>query len=99
MGVSLDASTNEAYIVMNTSPPGNYINRFVQNVLPVVSDSTAPTGTLPATPLPGQLQTHKREIFQQLYNIVYALNTNQPKAAIVSIINNIIHKINTYPNF
>lgn len=100
MGIALDGSTNEAYIVLNTSPPGNYMGEFAQNVLPLVgSGQTKPSGTGTAVSLPGDLQTHKREIFQLLYNIVYALNTNQSKTLIISIINTIIGKINSYPNF
>lgn len=100
MGISFDGATNEAYVVMNTSPPGNYVGEFAQNVLPLLgSGQTKPTGTGTAVALPGDLQTHKREIFQQLYNIVYALNTNQSKTLIISIVNNIIRQINGYPNF
>jgi uncharacterized protein YkwD len=100
MGISLDSATNEAYVVMNTSPPGNYVGEFAQNVLPLVgSGQTKPTGTGTAVSLPGDLQTHKREIFQLLYNIVYAINTKQSKTLIISIVNTIIAKINSYPNF
>jgi len=96
ISVSIDIPSTEAYIVMNTSPPGNYIGEFDKNVLPLVGGQTlSPSGNV----LPPQLQTHKRIIFQALYNIVNAINTNQPKSLIISIINNIIHQINTYPNF
>jgi hypothetical protein len=100
MGIALDTLTKESYIVMNTSPPGNYTGEFAKNVLPLVgSGQTTPSGPGAAVALPGELQTHKRVIFQLLYNIVYALNTNQPKTLIISIINNIIQQINSYPNF
>jgi len=96
ISVSIDAASTEAYIVMNTSPPGNYVGDFAQNVLPLLAgQSTLP----PSVIIPAQLQTHKRIIFQELYNIVWAVNTNQPKSLIISIVNNIIHQINTYPNF
>jgi len=100
ISVSIDENTTEAYIVMNTAPPGNYIGEFAQNVLPLSGgNNTKPPGPAAATPLPDQLQTHKRILFQELYNIVYVINTNQPKALIISIINKIIHQVNTYPNF
>jgi hypothetical protein len=100
VSVSIDTSTNEAYIVMNTSPPGNYTGEFQQNVLPLLGGNQGlPTGPGAAVALSPPVQTHKRYIFQQLYNIIYAINTNQPKAVIISIINNIVHQINTYPNF
>jgi hypothetical protein len=97
IGISFDSATKEAYIVMNTSPPGNYVGEFAQNVLPLVQ--TGITGSAVASPLAPQLQTHKRFLYQQLYNIVYAINTNQPKSVIIGIINNIISQVNTYPNF
>jgi hypothetical protein len=100
MGITLDTLTKESYIVMNTSPPGNYTGEFANNVLPLVgSGQTKPSGPGAAVALPGELQTRKRVIFQLLYNIVYALNTNQPKTLIISIINNIIQQINSHPNF
>jgi len=100
MGISIDSATGEAYIVMNTTPPGNYIGQFEQNVLPLASGlPTSPTGSAVAVPLAPQLQTHKRFLFQQLYNIVYAVNTNQPKSVIIGIVNNIISQVNTYPSF
>jgi hypothetical protein len=96
ISVSIDIPSREAYIVMNTSPPGNYIGKFDKNVLPPTSQQITPNNP---TTLPVKLQSHKRIIFQELYNIVNAINTNQPKALIISIVNNIIRQINTYPNF
>jgi hypothetical protein len=96
ISVSIDIPSTEAYIVMNTSPPGNYIGEFDKNVLPPTSQQTTPNNP---TTLPVKLQSRKRIIFQELYNIVNAINTNQPKALIISIVNNIIRQINTYPNF
>lgn len=97
IGVSIDIPSTESYIVMNTSPPGNYIGEFDKNVLPLIGGQyIPPSGN---NVIPPQLLTHKRIIFQALYNIVNAINTNQPKSLIISIINNIIHQINTYPNF
>jgi hypothetical protein len=96
ISVSIDIPSTEAYIVMNTSPPGNYIGEFDKNVLPPTGDQTTPNNP---TTLPVKLQSRKRIIFQELYNIVNAINTNQPKALIISIVNNIIRQINTYPNF
>jgi uncharacterized protein YkwD len=100
MGISIDSKTGEAYIVMNTTPPGNYIGEFAKNVLPLAPGAqTSPTGPAVAQPLAPKLQTHKRYLYQQLYNIVYAINTNQPKSVIISIVNNIISQVNTYPDF
>jgi len=97
IAIALDSMSGEAYIVMNTSPPGNYIGQFEQNVLPLLG--TTPMSTVPTVLIPPQLQTHKRILFKQLYNIVHAINTNQPKAVIIGIINNIIHQVDAYPTF
>jgi hypothetical protein len=98
IAISIDPVTNEAYIVMNTSPPGNYLGQFKQNVLPSV-----------ITPLPNPAPSptsdailnidHKHTIFKLLYAIVAALNTNQPKAQIITIINSIVQLLNSYPAF
>lgn len=100
IGISVSSANNEAYIVMNTSPPGNYIGQFAQNVLPLTPGTqTSPTGSNVAVPLAPKLQTHKRILFQKLYNIVYAVGSNQPKSVIVGIVNSIIHDINSYADF
>jgi hypothetical protein len=60
IGITLNNSTNEAYISMNTFPPGNYSGQFIQNVLrpianslPVVPPVPAPTPPVtPVTPVP-----------------------------------------------
>ena len=52
MGISIDTDTGEAYISMNTSPPGNIIGQFQENVLPL--------GTRPIpipTPIPRPIPT------------------------------------------
>ena len=49
IGISIDNTTQKAIICMNTSPPGNVIGEFQQNVLPIVS---APTPTPEPTPTP-----------------------------------------------
>jgi hypothetical protein len=99
IGIAFDKSNN-AYITMNTSPPGNYVGQFKDNVLPLLgAGSTQLSGPGASAPLPAQFQTHKRIIFQDLANIVYAINTNKPKATVISIINNIVQKLNSYPAF
>jgi hypothetical protein len=37
LGLSIDNVTKKVYIVMNTSPPGNYIGQFKDNVLPAIN--------------------------------------------------------------
>ena len=49
IAISFDPKTTKAIITMNTSPPGNVIGQFQENVLPLVS---APTPTPEPTPTP-----------------------------------------------
>jgi hypothetical protein len=50
MGITMNTGTNEAYISMNTFPPGNYSGQFIQNVLPPLTNTLIPITT--ATPIP-----------------------------------------------
>lgn len=36
MGITINSKTNGVDITMNTSPPGNYVGEFIQNVLPAL---------------------------------------------------------------
>jgi len=49
MGITIDTSSNEAYITMNTSPPGNVIGSFETNVLPAIpsNEPTSPIILIP----------------------------------------------------
>jgi hypothetical protein len=59
IAISFDPSSTKAIITMNTSPPGNVIGQFQQNVLPTIVPgpiSNPPPGPGPVpnpTPLPG----------------------------------------------
>jgi hypothetical protein len=50
-GYSLNKSTNEVIISMNTSPPGNILGKFAENVLPPLLDPT-PMPEPEPTPMP-----------------------------------------------
>lgn len=52
MGCSVDPITQISYISMNTSPPGNYIGLFQQNVLPAITPTPTPVPTPTPTPVP-----------------------------------------------
>ena len=53
MGISIDNTSQTAYITMNTSPPGNYIGQFQQNVLaPVLVPVPVPIPVPVPTPVP-----------------------------------------------
>jgi hypothetical protein len=58
MGISIDTDTGEAYISMNTSPPGNIIGQFQENVLPLGSRPIPiPIPTPIPTPIPRPIPT------------------------------------------
>jgi len=104
LGISMDLNTNEAYISMNTSPPGNVIGQFDKNVLSSITPGPLPTPTPTPTPPPPPPPAipdlnHKNIIFKMLFDIVYAINANKPKSVIINIINQIITTINGFPNF
>jgi len=51
MGLTIDTVSNKVDIAMNTSPPGNYLGEFAQNVLPLVS-SPSPVPVPSPSPVP-----------------------------------------------
>lgn len=55
IGITINDKTNEAYISLNTFPPGNYSGQFKQNVLPPLSVTPVPqvpVNPVPVTPIP-----------------------------------------------
>ena len=101
MGFSIDPSNNNKVdITFNTEPPGNYQGQFAQNVL-------APTGTTPAPvptptpsptpnpiPIPTPAQSNKKAIIVALYNIIYIIQSNQPKVKVISALYDLIKVVN-----
>jgi hypothetical protein len=110
MGFSINTNGNKVDITMNTSPPGNYQGQFQQNVLspitptpspaPIPSPTPTPNPT-PApepTPTPSPTQpNNKKTIIIALYNIIYLIQTNQPKVKIISSIYDLIKLVNNLP--
>jgi len=105
MGISFDEKTSKAYIVFNTSPPGNVVGEFQQNVL---SGSSLPSPPPPPSPSPSpspsplpypsqQLTIQKIEsinnVINELHNIIYSINSNQPKYFIIVSINKVISDV------
>lgn len=86
MGLTLDTTTNTVDIVMNTSPAGNFIGQFAQNVLPVMPVSPA----APLTPI-----TNKQEIINELNNLIKELNANKRKSAVIADIQNVIQRLSS----
>jgi hypothetical protein len=91
MGIAIDLSTNSVDITMNTSPPGNVSGKYQDNVLPPIGSSVP--GTVPL-PVPVPVQFNKTTIIYALYNIINAIQANQSKAMLVSMINNLIAIVN-----
>lgn len=106
MGVSINNATNEAYISMNTSPPGNYLGEFATNVLPSTTVTppivtppvilppiiTPPIVTPPiiTPPIVTPVKVNKLKIISDLYNVILQVNGNYPKRIIIQSINQII---------
>ena len=95
IGISVDAKSR-AYIVMNTSPPGNYVGQFKLNVLPALIPTPEPVPTpvpVPA-PLPDNVKNNKIYIINMLYNIITSIQRNQPRNVLINAIYNLILFIN-----
>jgi len=93
IGLAINDATNAVDIVMNTSPPGNYLGQFQQNVLPLVTTpSPTPVPTMPVPSLPITLPTTP---VADLYAVLQLINTNKRKSEIVVAINRIILKLST----
>lgn len=86
MGLTLDTTTNTVDIVMNTSPPGNVIGQFAQNVLPIITS----TQTVVTTPI-----TNKQDIINELNALITELNANKKKSAVISDIQNVIQRLSS----
>ena len=100
MGISMDNNTNTVDVTMNTSPPGNVIGKFAENVLPISTPLPGPVPTPEPIPLPPPTPTptliNKVDIINKLNNVIYAINTNAPKYNIFNMIYSIVVDINTY---
>jgi len=86
IGLTIDLKRNIADIVMNTSPAGNVIGQFQQNVLPLV----APTPSVTTTPI-----TNKEEIINELKKLIKELNMNKKKTQVIADIQNVINRLSS----
>jgi hypothetical protein len=113
-GITLNDNTNEAYISMNTFPPGNYSGQFIKNVLPplVPNVPSIPTQvpTVPSIPtqvptetnvpiLPGVPTPMRIQLNNYLYKIIRANNLRYSKTSILNSLNEVIKNITNDPNF
>jgi len=103
MGISLNDTTNAVDIVMNTSPPGNVIGEFQQNVLPTTSTPPIPVPTpqpMPVpTPAPAPFPPSSiYNIVNKLNGVIYELQMKKRKNVIIYTINDVIEKLSSSPN-
>ena len=101
MGFSIDPSNNNKVdITFNTEPPGNYQGQFAQNVLaptgttPVPVPTPTPSPTPNPIPIPTPSQSNKKVIIVALYNIIYIIQSNQPKVKVISALYDLIKVVN-----
>jgi len=97
MGISINPTTSVADITFNTAPPGNVLSRFQENVLPTTgtpSPAPAPAPSPAPTPPPPSVQITKAGIIAALNNIIYGIQTNQPKQTLITNIYSVIRMVN-----
>jgi len=101
MGFSIDPSNNNKVdITFNTEPPGNYQGQFAQNVLAPTGTTPLPTPTPTPSPIPNPIpiptpaQSNKKAIIVALYNIIYIIQSNQPKVKVISALYDLIKVVN-----
>jgi len=101
MGISIDPSNNNKVdITFNSEPPGNYQGQFAQNVLaptgttPLPTPTPTPSPTPTPIPIPTPAQSNKKAIIVALYNIIYIIQSNQPKVKVISALYDLIKVVN-----
>lgn len=101
IGITIDVLTQKAIIVMNTSPPGNVIGQFQDNVLPLVNLPT-PTPSQPSpfpvpTPSNPAVPVNKEYILIKLNTLLDDLNRSKPKSKIMNELHDLINMLNNSP--
>jgi len=91
MGIAINSTTGAAYITMNTSPAGNIIGEFPQNVL-------AKTGS--QAPVNVSITTHnKAQAINSLNSCIVATQRNFPKQTILTALQNVVHLLQVSSDF
>jgi hypothetical protein len=111
LGISINENTNAVDIVLNTSPHGNVIGEFQQNVLPTTGNipPTPPSTPIPTpTPMPTPMPIPTpyklpplivANIVNRLKSIIYELQTRKRKSIIFVALNEIIDKLLINTNY
>ena len=114
MGISFNSMTNSVDVTMNTSPPGNVSGEFKQNVLPILtvpvpvpvpptpppvpSPEPNPTPTTPPAPVKPSNSQQVSKIINDLYNLTYSINANQPLYFMQNKLNAILYELSMVPH-
>lgn len=93
MGITINTGTNEADVVMNTSPPGNYAGQYVENVL---APTSVPTPTPTPTPVPEPILKTKADILNALVALCQAVQAKKNNIALAILIGQIIGAVKSY---
>jgi hypothetical protein len=98
IGITINQTTSEAYIVFNTSPPGNIHGEFQTNVLPVKTTVPIPIINPPIPPIEISNTAKIIMVINDLHNIIYSINKKQPTYFIINYINNAIQQLSAINN-
>lgn len=92
IGVSINQTTNQAYISFNSYLPGNIIGEFDKNVLPLASIPPVPVPVPPVPPVPIKT-TNKKNVVNELSSIIIQINNRNNPNSIIENIKKIIVEI------
>lgn len=97
IGISINETTGESYIVLNTYPAGNILGEFQLNVLPLVPiDSNPEPISVPPQPI---ITKNKQAILEQLSSIINEVEQICNPTNIIDNINAIIYEIQNSSSF
>jgi Cysteine-rich secretory protein family len=98
IALSVNPTTSEVDIVLNTSPPGNVEGQYQSNVLQVLNPIPVPKPNPPIPPVPISNSAIILKIINDLHNIVYSINRHQPRFFVINYINIVIKEISSNPS-
>ena len=97
IGISINTSTSAVNITMNTSPPGNVLGQFQENVLPVTQSSPVPNPSPNPSPVPvpnpSPSPVPYQPIIDKLNNVIQSIQLRQAKNYIINMMNDVIQNI------